>query len=98
MISVQVSYRVDPEFVQQNIVNINKFLSDFKLMKGFNYSVFLKSDQCTFVHMSEYENEDIQQQVLNVPSFLEFQRQRDQSGLNDSHTVEMLTKIGSSIA
>jgi len=32
--------------------------------------------------------------ILNIPSFKEFQRLRDESGLNDSHKVEILQSIG----
>lgn len=100
MISVQVSYTVNPEFVLQNKQNINTFLSDFKKLQhaNFLYNVFLKEDGLTFLHVSMYENEEVQQQVLNVPSFLQFQKERDESGLNDSHKVENITLIGSSLS
>lgn len=97
MISVQVSYRMNPQFVAQNIANINTFLADFRKITGFRYDVFLKDDGLTFVHMSEYDDEAVQKQVLSVPSFLEFQRQRDASGLDGSHRVEIFQKIGSTI-
>lgn len=100
MISVQVSYTVKPEFVQQNKKNINVFLSDFKKLVNANflYNVFLKEDGLTFLHVSMYENEEVQQEVLNVPSFLMFQKERDESGLNDSHQLENITLIGSSLS
>lgn len=98
MISVTVSYTVQPQFVEENKKNIEKFLDDFKELDGskFTYSIFLKDDGVTFVHSSHYSDADIQQQVLNVPSFLEFQKRRDASGLNGSHKVEVLSPIGSS--
>jgi hypothetical protein len=45
----------------------------------------VKEDGVTFVHYSNYINEEVQHEVLNVPSFKEFQRLRDESGLNGSH-------------
>lgn len=90
-----VSYTVKPEFVPANKANIQKFLEDFKNLdqSTFEYKVFLKEDGVTFLHYSNYINEDVQHEVLNVPSFKEFQRIRDESGLNGSHKVEFLQSI-----
>ena len=98
MINVSVSYKVKPEFVATNKVNIEKFLNDFKNLDNskFSYNISLKDDWVTFVHNSNYANAEIQKEVLNTPSFLEFQKQRDDSGLNNSHKVEVLKFIGSS--
>jgi hypothetical protein len=95
MINVIVSYTVKPEFVSENKSNIQKFLDDFKNLdqKKFEYKVFVKEDGVTFVHFSNYENEAVQNEVLNIPSFKEFQRLRDESGLNDSHKVEFLKPV-----
>ena len=97
MINVMVSYRVNPDFVEENKVNIEKFLESFKDLdhKKFTYSVFLNHDGVSFTHISHYEDKDIQQEVLNTPSFIDFQRKRDESGLDDSHSVQMLQYIGS---
>lgn len=98
MINVIVSYQVKPEFVEENKQNIQKFLNDFKNLDNskFIYTVYLKDDGVTFTHSSNYADEKIQQVVLHVPSFLEFQKKRDESGLNNSHKVELLEYIGSS--
>lgn len=100
MISVKVSYTVKPDFVAQNKQNINLFLADFKKLSAANflYNVYLKADGLTFLHVSMYENEATQQQVLNVPSFLQFQKERDESGLADTHQIETLQHIGSSLS
>lgn len=97
MITVIVTYQIDPKFIGQNKENIQLFLEDFKkLHRGdFLYEVFTKDDGRTFVHFSTYKNEQIQADVLNVASFKEFQRQRDESGLNGSHKVEVLAYVGS---
>lgn len=98
MITVKVSYTVKPEFVGKNKENIQQFLEDFKSMDSstFRYNVFLMADGVTFIHLSSYANETIQQEVLTVPSFKAFQQHRDESGLNNSHKVEILEHIGSS--
>jgi hypothetical protein len=95
MINVIVSYTVKSEFVSENKNNIQKFLNDFKTLDQakFEYKVFVKEDGVTFVHFSNYENEEVQNEVLNIPSFKEFQRLRDESGLNDSHKVEFLKSV-----
>ncbi|VXC55077.1 hypothetical protein [Chryseobacterium sp. 8AT] len=96
MINVIVTYTVKPEFVSENKSNIQKFLNNFKNLdqSKFEYKVFVKEDGVTFVHFSNYENEEVQNMVLNIPSFKEFQRVRDESGLNDSHQVEFLKSVG----
>ena len=90
-----VSYTVKPEYVENNKTNIKKFLEDFKQLdqSKFEYKVYLKEDGITFLHYSNYENEEMQYEVLNVPSFKEFQRLRDESGLNGSHQVNFLQSI-----
>lgn len=95
MINVIVTYTVQPEFVSENKANIQKFLDDFKKLDHttFEYKVYLKEDGVTFLHYSNYINEEVQHEVLNVPSFKEFQRLRDESGLNGSHKVEILQSI-----
>ncbi|REC49626.1 hypothetical protein [Chryseobacterium pennipullorum] len=95
MINVIVTYTVNPGFVQANKANIQKFLDDFKNLdqSTFEYKVFIKEDGVTFLHYSNYINEEVQHEVLNVPSFKEFQRLRDESGLNGSHKVEILQSI-----
>ncbi len=95
MINVIVSYTVKPEFVSENKTNIQKFLNDFKNLDQtkFEYKVFVKEDGVTFLHYSNYENEEVQSEVLNIPSFKEFQKLRDESGLNDSHKVEFLKSV-----
>jgi|SRR6476660_79765 len=96
MITVIVTYQVKPQFAATNKENIARFLADFKkLPVGFVYEVFTKADQLTFVHFSCYKNEAIQKRLLNTPSFKEFQRLRDESGLDGSHKVEILTYVGS---
>ncbi|MCP1252946.1 MULTISPECIES: hypothetical protein [Elizabethkingia] len=95
MINVLVSYTVKPEYVEENKTNIKKFLEDFKQLdqSKFEYKVYLKEDGITFLHYSNYENEEVQYKVLNIPSFKEFQRLRDESGLNGSHQVNFLQSI-----
>ena len=98
MITVKVTYKVKPEYSEENKKNIEAFLKDFKHMDSttFRYSVFVLDDDTTFVHLSSYINEEAQKNVLNVASFLDFQKKRDESGLDGSHKVEIMNLLGSS--
>ena len=99
MISVKVSYIVNKSFVSQNQKNINLFLMDLKKLTSlsFMYNVYLKEDGLTFLHISMYENNGIQDQVLSMPSFIHFQKERDQSELLEIPKIEILSLIGSSL-
>ncbi len=98
MITVQVTYTVNPDFVAQNKENINRFLEDFKQLDtaAFWYHVYVLEDGVTFLHFSSYRDETIQSQVLDVPSFKAFQKERDDSGLNGSHAFKVLQFVGAS--
>lgn len=98
MITVKVTYTVPADYAVQNLKNINRFLEDFKQMDAsrFRYQVYQLEDGVSFLHFSMYQDETIQQEVLQVPSFKAFQQQRDESGLNDSHRVEILNLVGAS--
>lgn len=100
MISVKVSYTVKPEFAAQNKQNINSFLNDFKQLKHlkFLYNVYVQDDGITFLHLSMYENEEVQQTILTIPSFLKFQLERDESGLTIEPKIEMISLVGSSLS
>lgn len=98
MIHVIVTYTISPDFIAKNKQNIALFLADFKKLDSskFRYSIFSDSEGSTFTHLSEYADKTIQQELLNVPSFLKFQQERDLHILNDSHTFKELIPIGAS--
>jgi len=50
-------------------------------------------DGKTFVHLSTYKNEDVQKQVLDVESFKSFQKKRDDSGIDNTHKMEVLNYL-----
>lgn len=98
MIIVKVSYTVKAEYIQQNRENINLMMADFQKMSSndFRYHVYLMDDGKTFVHLSHFKDQDVQKKVLAVPSFLAFQKQRDESGLDNTHKVEELSFVAAS--
>ena len=98
MITVKVTYTIKPDFVETNKQNISLFLNDFKKMShsDFRYIVYLMEDGITFLHLSTYKNEHVQKEVLKVESFKSFQKKRDDSGIDNSHQIEVLNYVGSS--
>jgi two-component SAPR family response regulator len=98
MITVKVTYGVKKEFVAKNKENIGVFMNAFKAMNSidFTYNVYTLDDETTFVHISSYANEHIQKQVMATPEFVEFQRQRDESGLIRAHNLEVLHSVATS--
>ena len=48
----------------------------------------------TFTHISMYQNEEIQKQILAVESFKLFQKQRNEIGLEVAEKVEIMQLIG----
>jgi len=95
MIIVKVTYTVKPAFVQKNQENIKIFMADFKKLDHslFHYVSYLSQDNKTFVHISHYKNEQIQRAILQTNSFLSFQKQRDESGLEMVPQIEVMTIV-----
>ena len=98
MIIVKVTYTVNPDFANKNQENINEFLKDFKKIKSndFRYIVYKGDDKKTFTHISMYQNEAIQKELLAVQSFKSFQQQRNNSSLEISENIEMMELAGTS--
>lgn len=97
MIVVKVEYTVNEKYVETNKQLIEAFLRDFKELDHteFLYSVFRTQGGNTFVHLSQYKNPQIQQTLLNTPSFLHFQEQRDKN-LVSQPEIKVLEHIGTS--
>ncbi len=97
MITVKATYTVKAAFAEQNKENINRFMNDFKTLgDDFRYTVLTQKDGKTFVHLSQYKNEAIQKELLEVPSFKAFQQQRDESELEAEPQIEVLTFLTAS--
>ncbi|MGO1245736.1 MAG: hypothetical protein ACTMH4_16780 [Sphingobacterium sp.] len=95
MITVQVTYTVQDEYVPTNKENIALFIRDFGKIKSnaFRYRVYQKSNGNTFVHISEFEDEVIQAKILREPAFVHFQQQRDLN-LKSAPAIEFLNHVG----
>ncbi|MCF8453604.1 MAG: hypothetical protein K9G42_10395 [Pedobacter sp.] len=97
MIAVKVTYTVKESYIELNKEKISAFLKNFEDLDNslFIYSVFQAKETNTFVHISQYRNEDIQHELLNIPSFVEFQKCRDEN-LETKPTIEILEYVGGS--
>lgn len=97
MIAVKVTYKVNDAYVTDNKERIQSFLADFEQLDNtqFVYTVLQGADKNSFIHLSQYKNKEIQQALLNVPSFLYFQEQRDKNLIAEP-VIEVLNYIGSS--
>jgi len=97
MIVVKVTYTVNDAYINTNKEMVQAFLTDFKKLDStqFLYSILQTEDGKTFIHTSQYKNKEIQQTLLNTPSFLRFQEQRDKN-LTSEPTIEFLNYVGAS--
>jgi len=97
MIVVKVTYTVNDAYVNTNKEMIQAFLTEFKKLDGaqFLYSILQTENSNTFIHISQYKNKEIQQILLNTPSFLRFQEQRDKN-LASEPKIEFLNYVGAS--
>lgn len=95
MIAIKVTYTIKEDYVRANKEKIQTFLNEFEKLdnKQFVYAIYQVNGSNTFIHMSQYKNEAIQKELLNMPSFLEFQKQRDLNLITEP-TIESLTQIG----
>lgn len=87
----KVSYTVELAFVQKNQENIQAFFKDLQEINDpdLRYHVYRGSDGKTFYHFSEYNSDDAQKRLLELPSFRLFQQQRDQH-LEAEPTIEQM--------
>lgn len=90
MIVYKVIYTIKESFVKRNQENISAFIADFKTMDkdSFRYNIYQSGDKKTFTHISHFKDAGIQNAVLNVPSFVSFQKERDASDLEVEPSIE----------
>jgi len=90
----KVVYTVQPAFVQKNQENIQAFFKDLQKANDpdLRYHVYRGSDGKTFYHFSEYNSDEAQKRLLELPSFRAFQQERDQH-LEAEPTIEQMNLI-----
>lgn len=76
----KVTYTVQSAFVEKNQENIHAFFKDLREINDpdLRYHVYRGSDGKTFYHFSEYNSDEAQKRLLELPSFKAFQQERDQ--------------------
>lgn len=94
---IKVTYTVQSAFAQQNKQNIQQFINDLQRINdpGLRYHVYQSSDGKTFMHFAEYNYDEAQQRLLELPSFKTFQQQRDQQ-LEIAPVIETLQFVDAS--
>lgn len=99
MKTVKVTYRVQSEFCQENQKNVNRFINDLSKINdpGIRYFSFLGEDGETFTHLAIFTDDRAQRVLLELESFLEFQKRRDASGLKESPKIEEMEMVASSV-
>lgn len=95
---IKVTYTVKPAFARQNQQNVKAFIEDLAKINNpsLRYMAFLGKDGKTFNHFALYENDDAQKTLFELTSFKFFQKQRDESGLEDAPQVEEIDFIAAS--
>lgn len=90
----KVSYTVQAAFVQKNLENIQAFFKDLHEINDpdLRYHLYRGSDGKTFYHFSEYNSDEAQKRLLELPSFRAFQQERDQH-LEAEPTIEQMNFI-----
>jgi hypothetical protein len=98
MKAVKVTYTVKREFAEKNSQNIKAFLEEVRATgdNDMRYQVFVAEDGKTFCHLSIYNNDESQKKFLALKSFLSFQQQRDESGLESEPRIEVLNLVHAS--
>ncbi|GHC60564.1 hypothetical protein [Ulvibacter litoralis] len=98
MITVKVTYTVKPDFVQKNQENINLFMTDFKkwtLMNSATVPMCVETAKHLFTYLIT-KMRTFKKKMLQVPSFLSFQKQRDESSLEGLPEIEVMEVVASS--
>ncbi|MGO4290154.1 hypothetical protein [Chitinophaga sp. RAB17] len=95
---VKVTYTVKSSFAQQNKENVRVAINELRKLNipAIKYFVNLGADGKTFTHFAIYENNEVQDLLLNAPFFKTFQQQRDASGLEVAPVIEEMSLVTSS--
>lgn len=95
---VRVQYTTKPEYAAHNKDNITKVMSDLREINnpGIKYGAYLLEDGKTFMHFTQFENEQAHQVLMNLESFRVFQAELKASGLETPPKAENLSLVASS--
>ena len=95
---VRVQYTTKQEYAARNKENITKVMNDLRKINnpGIRYGAYLLEDEKTFMHFTQFQNEDAYKILNELESFKEFQAQLKASGPEVPPKAENLSLVGSS--
>jgi hypothetical protein len=95
---VRVTYTAKEMFAATNSGNIQKVMAELRQLNnpGIFYHVCLGNDGKTFVHTAFFKSDADEQTLLQLHSFIYFQQQLKEGGLETPPKQELLSLVGSS--
>lgn len=98
MKAIKVEYTVKPEYVAINKNNIQKVVAELRALgdTGILYSVYVKEDGCSFVHLAIYKNPDEPNLIPTLKTFQAFSKQLKEEGLATAPQSLNLSMVGKS--
>jgi quinol monooxygenase YgiN len=99
MQTVIVRYTVTPEFVGENVENIQAVMKEHRALgdASYQYQAFQeKDDPCTFTHIGFYADDAAKERATNLESFAAFQKALKASGPVSPPQATWFDLIGSS--
>lgn len=95
---VRVQYTAKQDYTPRNKENIAKVMDDLREINnpGIRYGVYLLEDEKTFMHFTQFENEEAYNTLMTLGSFKQFQAELKASGLEVAPKSENLSLVASS--
>ena len=95
---VRVQYTAKPEFVAKNKENISKVMENLRQINnpGIKYGTYLSPDEKTFMHFAQFENDEAEQVLINLPVFRQFQEELKASGPEIPPKTDHMSMVASS--
>jgi hypothetical protein len=95
---VRVHYTAKEYYVNKNCENFAQVMEELRTLNnpGIKYSVYKMEDGKTFMHLAQYENEEMQKIHNALPSFKKFTSELMAKGLETQPFAENPTLVGSS--
>jgi BarA-like signal transduction histidine kinase len=96
MKSVKVTYRVRPEFVEQNKKNIQAVMDYLKdnPIEGMYYSSYQLDDEGLFMHINVAQDEVTMNKLNDVKAFMNFRMQLKASAPVESPKAQKIELVG----
>ena len=95
---VRVQYTAKQDYAARNKENIAKVMNDLREINnpGIKYGAYLLEDGKTFMHFTQFENEEAYKVLNGLESFKQFQAELKASGFEAAPKAENLSLVASS--